>query len=83
VLGDDVESSATPLQWARFPAPWRRAARRQQQQEKDRGGGIDVPTRIGFVIEFLASMARRSDAAALDQMDGANLKREEVRGTEK
>jgi hypothetical protein len=28
-------------------------------------------------------MARRSDAAALDQMDGANLKREEVRGNGK
>jgi len=42
-----------------------------------------VPARIGFVIEFLASMARRSDAAALDQMDGANLKREEVRGNGK
>jgi len=42
-----------------------------------------VPARIGFVIEFLASMARRSDAAALGQVDGADLKREEVRGNGK
>src|SRR6266481_5106 len=39
-----------------------------------------VPARIGFVIVFLASKARRSDAAALGQVDEADLKREEVRG---
>jgi hypothetical protein len=42
-----------------------------------------VPTHIAFVIEFLASMARRGDAAALGQVDGADLKREEVRGNGK
>ena len=39
-----------------------------------------VPTRIGFVIEFLASKVRRRGAAALGQVDKADLKREEVRG---
>ena len=42
-----------------------------------------VPGRIGFVIEFLASKARRSDAAALGQMEKTDLKREEVRGNER
>jgi hypothetical protein len=34
---------------------------------------------IGFVIEFLASKVRRRGAAALGQVGGADLKREEVR----
>src|SRR6059058_2228048 len=38
-----------------------------------------VPTRIRFIIEFLASKAHRGDAAALGQVDKADLNREEVR----
>ena len=40
-----------------------------------------VPSRTGFVIEFLASKARHSDAAALGQVDKVDLKREEGRGS--
>jgi hypothetical protein len=34
-----------------------------------------APAGVGFVIEFLASKARRSDAAALGQVDKADLRR--------
>ena len=42
-----------------------------------------VPALIGFVIEFLASKARHSDAAALGQVDKTDLKREEGPGNER
>ena len=42
-----------------------------------------VSGRIGFVIEFLALKVRRSKAAALDQVDKVDFRREEERGNER